>query len=133
MRRMGDALGLGLCSCQRGQQERRENGIFYRWVNDLMRKNMRVHRIHLIMHGGADTVVNISRILVLAFGLRAYDLETNPPALFEDELAGAASAWDWVAAADGGLFAAEARRRGFTRQAPGSPAHAGQIPLSVPF
>ena len=32
-------------------------------------------------------------ILVLAFGLRAYDLRANPPELFEDEIAGAASAW----------------------------------------
>jgi ABC-type multidrug transport system fused ATPase/permease subunit len=49
-------------------QERRENGIFYRWGNDLMRKNMRVHRIHLIMHAGADTVASVSAVLVLCFG-----------------------------------------------------------------
>lgn len=38
----------------------------------------------------------LAGILVLAFGLRVYDLATNPPALFEDELAGAASAWSIV-------------------------------------
>jgi 4-amino-4-deoxy-L-arabinose transferase-like glycosyltransferase len=32
-------------------------------------------------------------ILAVAFGLRILDLETNPRVLFEDELAGAASAW----------------------------------------
>jgi len=35
-------------------------------------------------------------ILLVAFWLRFHDLETNPPELFEDELAGAASAWSVV-------------------------------------
>lgn len=35
-------------------------------------------------------------VLFLAFALRAYDIEQNPPELFEDELAGAASAWSIV-------------------------------------
>ena len=49
-------------------QERHENGIFFRWVNDLMRKNMRVHRIHLGMHSSADGVAQLSRVLVMALG-----------------------------------------------------------------
>ena len=39
------------------------------------------------------TAVGLGVILVLALGLRLLDLPSNPPALFEDELAGAASAW----------------------------------------
>lgn len=35
-------------------------------------------------------------VLFLAFALRVYDIERNPPELFEDELAGAASAWSIV-------------------------------------
>jgi 4-amino-4-deoxy-L-arabinose transferase-like glycosyltransferase len=35
-------------------------------------------------------------VTALAFALRAYDLVHNPPELFEDELAGAASAWSIV-------------------------------------
>ena len=38
----------------------------------------------------------LAGILLLAFGLRVYDLAVNPPALFEDELAGAESAWSIV-------------------------------------
>ncbi len=49
-------------------KERYENGIFFRWVNDLLRKNMRVHRIHLGMHSGADAVAQLSRVLVLGLG-----------------------------------------------------------------
>ncbi|HOX05612.1 MAG TPA: ABC transporter ATP-binding protein [Planctomycetota bacterium] len=49
-------------------QERRENGIFFKWCNDLMRKNMRVHRLHLGMHSSADGVAQMSRVLVLGLG-----------------------------------------------------------------
>ncbi len=53
-------------------QERRENGIFFRWVNDLMRKNMRVHRLHLGMHSSADGVAQVSRVIVMALGAWRY-------------------------------------------------------------
>jgi 4-amino-4-deoxy-L-arabinose transferase-like glycosyltransferase len=46
--------------------------------------------------GGAAPSVALIVILFVALGLRAYDLERNPPELFEDELAGAASAWSIV-------------------------------------
>jgi subfamily B ATP-binding cassette protein MsbA len=49
-------------------QERRENSVFYRWGNDLMRKAMRVHLIHLGMHSSADGVAQMSRVLVLGLG-----------------------------------------------------------------
>jgi 4-amino-4-deoxy-L-arabinose transferase-like glycosyltransferase len=35
-------------------------------------------------------------VIVLAFALRSYSIETNPPELFEDEIAPAASAWSIV-------------------------------------
>ena len=40
--------------------------------------------------------VALIAVLFLAFALRIYDIEVNPPELFEDELAGAASAWSLV-------------------------------------
>ena len=39
------------------------------------------------------TAIALIAILVLAAALRLYDLGHNPPSLFEDELAGAISAW----------------------------------------
>jgi 4-amino-4-deoxy-L-arabinose transferase-like glycosyltransferase len=46
----------------------------------------------------SDVAQRIALLLVLfaAFGLRTFDIERNPPELFEDELAGAASAWSIV-------------------------------------
>ncbi len=49
-------------------KERQENSGFFRWVNDLMRKALRVHRIHMGMHAGADGVANLGRVLVLGLG-----------------------------------------------------------------
>ncbi|MCX7933699.1 MAG: ABC transporter ATP-binding protein/permease, partial [Planctomycetota bacterium] len=49
-------------------KERRENAIFFKWINDLMRKNLRVHRMHLGMHSSADAVAQMSRIIVLGLG-----------------------------------------------------------------
>lgn len=40
--------------------------------------------------------VALVAVLFVAFALRLYDIERNPPELFEDELAGAASAWSIV-------------------------------------
>jgi ABC-type multidrug transport system fused ATPase/permease subunit len=49
-------------------KERHENTGFFKWLNDLLRKAMRVHRIHMGMHAGADWIAHIGRILVLAVG-----------------------------------------------------------------
>jgi ATP-binding cassette, subfamily B, bacterial MsbA len=49
-------------------KERRENTGFSKWLNDLLRKALRVHRIHMGMHAGADLVAEMGRILVLALG-----------------------------------------------------------------
>jgi subfamily B ATP-binding cassette protein MsbA len=49
-------------------KERHENTGFFKWLNDLLRKAMRVHRIHMAMHISADWVAHIGRITVLAVG-----------------------------------------------------------------
>ncbi len=49
-------------------KERQENSGFFHWVNDLLRKALRVHRIHMGMHSGADAVANLGRVLVLGLG-----------------------------------------------------------------
>jgi len=49
-------------------KERHENTGFFKWLNDLLRKAMRVHRIHMGMHAGANWISHIGRVLVLAVG-----------------------------------------------------------------
>jgi ABC-type multidrug transport system fused ATPase/permease subunit len=49
-------------------KERHENSGFFKWTNDLLRKAMRVHGIHMGMHAGADLVAHLGRVLVLALG-----------------------------------------------------------------
>jgi subfamily B ATP-binding cassette protein MsbA len=49
-------------------KERHENSGFFKWVNDLLRKALRVHRIHMGMHAGADGVANLGRVIVMGVG-----------------------------------------------------------------
>ncbi len=49
-------------------KERHENTGFFKWLNDLLRKALRVHLIHMGMHSGADLVANLGRVIVLALG-----------------------------------------------------------------
>ena len=49
-------------------KERQENGTFFRWLNDVLRKALRVHRIHHGMHAGANAVAGLGRTLVLGLG-----------------------------------------------------------------